>query len=291
MAGLAPRAAAWVLALALLAPPPAVGQDGDSSVPDNEIRLREALLAVSAAGDYDRALQTYREMLADNDVRDDKNLHARVLVAMGEAYRDLDRLEEARESFEACRRLEAGAEGIDQNCASLAREAVLQQGAVRTIPTVWDFEQNTTHGFVLLSTRGTMRRERDNSRDGSAGGVLVWSQDLDADAEFYADLAASVRVDRTIPPTGIRFEARSPGDGTILNLVVVDDLGRLYFSDRRLAGPQAERFDFPFDSLTAQLPSLPELEPARVARVAIRASSASEGRASHRIVLDDVEFY
>ena len=194
MAGLGVRLAATgaALLLGLLVPSSAHAQ---SRPPDAEVTYWEAQLAISSRGDLQGAIELYRGLLADSRVRDDHELRARVLEALGRAYWSLSELDLAREAFEACHRLESsGQSSISRNCAHLSRQVVLEQGAIRSLPTTWTFEEDTTHGLVLFSEQGTMRRE-----GGRRDGVLIWDQELDP--QSVADLAVGMAIDsRPTPP-------------------------------------------------------------------------------------------
>jgi len=255
--------------------------------PDAEFAYWEAQLAISSRGDLREAIAAYRGLLADARVRSNHALRARVLEALGRAHWSLSELEAAREAFEACHRLESSGQTTQgRNCVHLARQVNLEQGAIRSIPSMWTFEEDTTHGFVLFSDQGTMRRE-----GGRTDGVLVWTQELDP--QTVADLAVGMDVDGD-PPSGMRLTVQSPLERTVLDLVLVDELGRTYEAETVFGADEKVReWEIDFTEMQPRLPSWPELDRSRISSVHLRASRPplSEGRARHRILLDDISFY
>lgn len=280
------RRAAWLALVGTLLLPMAAG--AQPAPPEASTRYREALLEISASANMDRAIRTYRELLEDPSVRATPWMHVRVLEGLGHAYWSLGELQRALEAFEDCRKVELTGQIPDKahRCASLARMVALEQGSIRTTETGWTFAPGTSHSFVLLSERGTMRLERTSPDDG----VLVWEQELEA--EGIAELALGVKLKpESDTPAGIRMQVVSPKTPTLLDLVVYDAFGHSYEAQGGVADDRTRTWDVPFRSLTPRAPSWPPLDPRRIAQIRVRAFNPSDGRTNHRIVLDDVMFY
>lgn len=281
------RTAGLVLLLAtgVMTPLAAVAQPRP---PEAETRYREALLAISASGDLDSAIQTYRELLADPDIENRPGLQWDLYTDLGKAWWALREHGKALEAFEACRRLESSGKipKDKHRCDLMVRLVALEQSAVETIPTRWAFDPKTSHGFVLLSERGTMRLEGSDRSDG----VLAWEQELQA--QSTAEMAIGVAIDPDSPtPDGIRMRAASTKAATLLDLVVQDRLGREYQAEYVEPSDRLRTWNVSFKELTPRAPSWPDLDPRTIALIRIRAVNPSDARANHRIVLDDVAFY
>lgn len=290
MPGWAARNAVVAVVMAIGGLLPALAQ-AQPRPPDAVAHYWDARLIESSTGDFEAAIAQYRELLADPRVREAEVQYARVLEAKGRAHWSLGQLDAALDAFKKCSRIESSGRvtdaNADPNCGPLARLVVLEQSAVTALPTTWDFEPETQHGFVLLSERGTMRLERT-----SMGTSLVWNQELAA--QDSADLAAGMRFARGVTPKGLRLKIRAPLDKTRLDIIVLDRFGRSYESEIAFgADNRIRQWNVTFDSFTRRLPDQPPLNPADIAQVRFRASPLllPETRTGHRIVLDDVTFY
>ena len=80
----------------------------------------------------------------------------------------------------------------------------------------------------------------------------------------------------------------------VLDLVVVDELGRTYEAQTVFGADEKVRaWEIDFTDMEPRLPSWPALDRSKISAVHLRASRPplSEGRARHKIVLDDISFY
>lgn len=256
------------------------------SPPDAEGRFWEARLAESSEGDIAGAIVTYTQLAESQAVRETPALRVRVLEALGRAHWSLGQFENAREAFDGCRRIEtSGMAAVDtSSCADLSRQVALQQSAVRKIPTTWTFAPDDPHGFVLFADRGTMYLDERDSLSS-----LVWEQELGTGG--VAELVVALDKPEQAP-TGVRLQASSTLADTAIELVVVDEFGRIYGQNQYLAPDARMRtWDINFTSLEPRSPSWPALDPRKIAQVRLRAGTVSDGRTSHRLQFNQVTFY
>lgn len=283
MAGWLPRVT--VLAAALISP----AASASPEPPPPERRYWDARLLESAHGDYNRAIQIYRELAVQLDDPQDAAFRARAMLAAGRALRTTGELDEASKTFESCRRLStAGFTNVDTSaCAAGARQVALEQGAIRSLPVNWTFE-SSEHGFVLFSERGSMSLEQREGR-----GVLVWTQEISGPQ--IADLIVAIDQPPT-PPRGISVELQAEDDNALMELIVEDDRGFAYALSGKLfrADPQRRTWEISFADLEPFDADWPPLEPERISAVRLRDSTGSqlpELRARHRVVLYRFSLY
>jgi hypothetical protein len=275
------RRPAWIplVLLALAVPAPA------ADIPAAAARERylDGLLIESADGDLERAIEIYSALARRLEGRGEPELRAQALLALGRAQLRLGRLAAAQEAFDTCRRISTSGLAVDtRECAEAARRVAIEEGAVRSVPTVWTFDEGTG-GFVLLASRGSMAVE-------SVGGdgVLVWTQEL----EGAETPELVVGFDRPpTPPRGLRFAVWAEGDeGALLGVIVEDELGRSYRpGDFFYADATRRTWEIRLEDLAPLDPGWPPLDPGRIAAVHLRdrTGSLTTARIRHRILLDD----
>lgn len=280
-------AGAWLL-IALAAP--AVAAPGP---PDAETRYLEARLVESAEGDLEKAITIYRELARELEGKEQAELRARVLLALGEAHHSLGQLRPARQAFDACRRIStSGLASVDTSaCAAGSRRVALEEGAIRELPLSWSFE-DAAHGFVLFSELGSMTVE-DTGRDR----CLVWTEEVDGPR--LADLVVALAPEAGAPD-GIRLEVRTEGTDALLEIVVEDMGGRTYtwYDNRKRLFFSADSRPRVWEIAIAQLqpldPAWPALDPRQIALIRLRDSTYARRtgeRSRHRIILDDFRIW
>jgi tetratricopeptide (TPR) repeat protein len=277
------RAAAYLL---LWLGSPAIAAPGP---PDVETRYLEARLVESAEGNLDKAITIYRQLARELEGKENAELRARVLLALGEAHRSLGQLQQARRAFDTCRRIStSGLAPVDTSaCAAASRRVALEEGAISTLPLSWSFE-DAQHGFVLFSELGSMAVE-----DTGGDRCLVWTEEVDGPR--LADLVVAF-APSTGAPEGIRIDVRTEGTVALLEIVVEDTAGRTYtwYDQARpmyfFADARSRVWEVAISQLQPLDPSWPELDPGSIATLRIRDSTGSrltEERSRHRIILDD----
>jgi hypothetical protein len=254
--------------------------------PDAEHRYWEAQLLESADGNLPAAIAIYADLARTLDGQSEyAELRARSLLAMGRAHLALGQMPEARSSFESCRRITtSGLSTVDTTaCAQGARRVALEEGAIRTVPTLWTFDEGT-HGFVLFGEKGSMAVE-----GASANRRLVWTQELDATRT--AELVVAVQS-RNKPAKGVRFSVRADGAIAVLELLVVDEQNRSYALTGKVLVADAElrTLEIRFDEMDPLDSAWPALDARAIAYVRLRDTTGSmlpEQRGRHRILIDD----
>lgn len=258
--------------------------------PDTESRYWDAKLYESAFGDIDKAVETYQIVARQAERPDQAGMRARALLAAGRALHAGGDLDAARRAFDACRRITTSGQlqNVDTDaCAVGARQVALEQGAIRSLPIRWGFD-DTAHGFVLFSVRGSMALER---RD--ADSVLVWSQEVAGPQ--IADLI--VALERPTPtPRGARLILHAEDDNALLEVIVEDDNGFAYALPGKLFRADAEirAWEIAFDELEPLDQGWPPLDPNHISAIRLRDSTGSQLpdlRTRHRIVIHDFSVF
>ena len=175
-----------------------------------------------ATGNLPEAIAGYEQLLASSALADDDPVRSRVLLRLGNAQYAAGRTEAAKRALiDAVR----SASPSRDACLALLERIALDESAIRTVPTLWRFDDDR-HGVVHPSS--AEEKGRSVRIDlGAPGGdpALAWTTVVDPRRDDHLVVGL---VEPSPQPRGVRFEALSSRIPASLRPVAYDTDGRRY---------------------------------------------------------------
>lgn len=182
----------------------------------NEAKLHEAL------GDLPEAIAAYERLLASSGMTDDDPVRSRVLYRLGSARYAAGRTEAAKRALiDAVRTASPSREA----CLELLERIALDESSVRTVPTLWRFDDDR-HGVVHpFAAEEKGRSVRIDPVAPGGDPALAWTTVVDPRRDDHLVVGL---VEPTPRPRGVRFQAMASRIPAALRLVAYDTLGQRY---------------------------------------------------------------